>query len=387
MLVTFFSNYMTHHQLPFSAEMVKLLGEGYKFIACEPIADERVNMGFEDMNKKYDFIIRPYEDEKQKELAYRLAVESDVMIFGSGDEKFFRERMRMDKLTFRYAERVLKRGTFIRFIPIKYIRMYNMFLKWKKALYVLCASAYTSHDLSLCGFPPNRCFKWGYFTEIKRQNVDDKIRNKTSNSILWVGRFLGLKHPEAAVLVAEKLKMEGTEFHLTMIGDGEKRGYIEKLIEKKQLENYITLTGSMPSAKVREYMERSEIFLFTSDFHEGWGAVLNEAMNSVCTCVASHAIGSVPFLIDNNKNGLIYKNGDDDELYRKVCYLIKNRDKRITMAKKAYETITDLWSPEIAAEHFMILVDSIINKNKNKIELGCCSRAEIMPNNWYDKRV
>jgi hypothetical protein len=36
----------------------------------------------------------------------------------------------------------------------------------------------------------------------------------------------------------------------------------------------------MPPEEVRVHMEQSNIYLFTSDFGEGWGAVLNEAMNS-----------------------------------------------------------------------------------------------------------
>lgn len=51
----------------------------------------------------------------------------------------------------------------------------------------------------------------------------------------------------------------------------------------------------MKASEVRSYMEKADIYLFTSDFNEGWGAVLNESMNSGCAVVASHAIGSVPF--------------------------------------------------------------------------------------------
>ena len=34
-------------------------------------------------------------------------------------------------------------------------------------------------------------------------------------------------------------------------------------------------------------MEKADIFLFTSDRREGWGAVANEAMNSACALVVS----------------------------------------------------------------------------------------------------
>jgi glycosyltransferase involved in cell wall biosynthesis len=61
----------------------------------------------------------------------------------------------------------------------------------------------------------------------------------------------------------------------------------------------------MAPEAVRDHMEAADIFLFTSDFNEGWGAVLNESMNSACAVVASHAIGSVPFLLKDGENGFI----------------------------------------------------------------------------------
>ena len=61
-------------------------------------------------------------------------------------------------------------------------------------------------------------------------------------------------------------------------------------------------------------MEKSSIYLFTSNFDEGWGAVLNESMNSACAVISSHAAGATPFLISHNINGLLYTSGDVDEL-------------------------------------------------------------------------
>ena len=53
-------------------------------------------------------------------------------------------------------------------------------------------------------------------------------------------------------------------------------------------------------------MERADIYLATSDRQEGWGAVINEAMNSGCAVVADHMMGAVPYLISHEENGMIY---------------------------------------------------------------------------------
>ena len=119
----------------------------------------------------------------------------------------------------------------------------------------------------------------------------------------------------------------------------------------------------MTPEQVRKYMEDAQIFLFTSDRNEGWGAVLNEAMNSACAVVASHAIGATPFLIEHQKNGLIYRDGDRKDLYKNVKRLLDCPQQRMELSKQAYKTIVDEWNAENAAEKVLKLSDcfGIIN--------------------------
>lgn len=106
------------------------------------------------------------------------------------------------------------------------------------------------------------------------------------------------------------------------MGAGPKEKEIKEEIQAKNIENRVFLTGAMSAEKVRHEMESSGIFLFTSDFGEGWGAVLNEAMNSGCAVIASHAAGATPYLVKNGENGLIYESGNDEKLYEKLKYLL-----------------------------------------------------------------
>ncbi|MFQ7839956.1 MAG: hypothetical protein ACLRHD_00755 [Thomasclavelia spiroformis] len=52
MIIAFFSNYLSHHQLPFSEEMNKIRDCEYYFISCEPFNDERIKLGWKSENKK-----------------------------------------------------------------------------------------------------------------------------------------------------------------------------------------------------------------------------------------------------------------------------------------------------------------------------------------------
>ena len=70
MKVTFYSNFLTHHQLPFCLEMQKRLGEDFKFVSTVKIFKWRLDMGFQDLDQKYDFVVRELATEKVRKEFY-----------------------------------------------------------------------------------------------------------------------------------------------------------------------------------------------------------------------------------------------------------------------------------------------------------------------------
>ena len=64
----------------------------------------------------------------------------------------------------------------------------------------------------------------------------------------------------------------------------------------------VEFLGELTHDETIELMRDSEIFLATSNRMEGWGATVNEAMASGCCVVASDAMGSVPYLIEDGLN-------------------------------------------------------------------------------------
>jgi glycosyltransferase involved in cell wall biosynthesis len=380
--VTFISNTLTPHQMPFSEAMYKLIGDKYKFISCVTLSNKRTQMGWR-INDTLTYELRAYE---LLEKVNKLAVESDVVILGSAPDVYIKDRLKMSKLTFKYSERLYKKGLSAKMLPRAIVSSYLHHGRFQKyPIYMLCASAYTAADVAMFGNYKNRMFKWGYFPETKEYNIDDLINSKRSDvlKVLWVGRFVELKHPELALAVAQKLDSEQIDFQLKMIGNGEELERIIQLIHDMGLKNRVILLGAMPPEEVRRHMEEASIYLFTSDFNEGWGAVLNESMNSGCAVVASHAIGSVPFLLKHGENGLIYKNSDVDDLCNKVILLARDIELRETLGRKAYLTIKNTWNAEIAADRFLELCEYLLNGKSCDFDDGPCSKATIINNNWF----
>lgn len=370
--------------------MYRLLEGGYTFVATEEPDAFRTENGWE-LKESVPYELNIHREEHGYQKALALACESDAVLIGSAPEEFIMERLKKQRsaITFRYSERLYKKGRKHFFSPGTLRRMLTYYRFYNRKLYMLCASAYTSADLRLQGTYLGRCYQWGYFPETRYYEGEELSAKKSRDipELVWCGRFIGWKHPEAAITLAHRLSREKIPFRLKMIGTGYLENHLKLMVREYGLEEQVSFPGSMSPRQVREHMETANIFLMTSNFEEGWGAVVNEAMNSGCGIVASHAAGCVPYLITDNENGLIYENGNDNSLYRKVTRLLSDRVFCEQLGQRAYETIISEWNAETAAKRLLLLIEDLKKQGcSDRFQRGPCSKAYILKNNWYKEK-
>lgn len=385
MKIAFVSNYFNHHQRFISNALFSICDGQYVFISTSEMSEERKALGYGEENIP-EYVKYTYKSDIEAQECQNYIDEADVVVYGSAPRNLIEKRLSEKKLTFMYSERLYKKKCPIYKLPVHFFRALKNYIRFKN-FYNLSASAYASLDFSkTCSFI-GKTYKWGYFPVVKRyEDVGVLIKSKKPSSILWCARFIGLKHPEIPIKIAKRLKNEGYNFKLGMIGNGPLEEKAKNVIISNGLSDCVEMLGSMKPEQVREHMEKSEIFLFTSDRNEGWGAVLNESMNSACAVVANSAIGSVPFLIEDGENGYMYKDGDIDDLYNKVKMLLDNPDERKRVSKNAYQTMVDEWNAENAAKKFVALCERMLDGEYKPFpyESGVCSKAEILKDNWYE---
>lgn len=380
MTLLYLSNYFNHHQKPLADALYGLLGDDYCFVETENVPEFRKQLGYKEMTApyviKYNGDTKAYVEEK--------IIKSDVVVYGEAPISLIKPRLLIGRLTFKDDE--CRYRSISRFLKWPVYTYCSLFLNKG---YLLSASAYGPIDYLLSGMNPKKCYRWGYFTEVKEYGSSEQLMlKKTSTNhirILWCGRMIPLKHPESIIYVANKLKNDGYDFELNVIGTGKLEDVIREKIKQYKLEKCVFLLGSMGQKDVRSYMERSDIFLFTSDRNEGWGAVLNESMNSGCAVVAGNNIGSVPYLIQDSVNGLVYNDLDWSDLYIKVKWLIDHPEERREIGKKAYATMKDVWNGNNAAKNLLTLCNALLSNDKTHIMDGPCSKAPLLLRRWHGK--
>lgn len=370
--LVFVSNYFNHHQEALAREFLNIYGDDYIFIARTPFNQKRLAIGYADMNQE-PFVLRAYESQQAMTEAKRLILEAEYVVAVGVNVSVLSERLKAGHISFMQSEPFLK-GPMWR-DAVRILKYYHYSGCRHEAsnpeskFYLLCTGTPARDNYRLCGLFRNKAYKWGYFPATKHyDNLEALLSSKEKGSILWTGRFLDWKHPDLAVTLAKNLKAMNLDFRIKIIGSGPMQETLSRMIDDMNLRECVELKGALPVSEIRAEMEKSQIFLFTSDRGEGWGVVLNETMNSACAVIASDKAGSSTYLVRHGQNGLIFRDRDAGSLTECAASLLREPGEISRLGREAYNTIAGEWNAHVAAKRFIELARAL-RASKGEVSL------------------
>lgn len=376
MRISFFSNFFNAHQLPIALGLAGAPDVDYSFIS---LCDDIDVVGRESLDDDYPFVIPAYRGEACKREAMRHALEDDIVVFGdlAGQEEYIEARAKTGKPFLRYAERLLKRGDWWRFVPPKRYRTWKRFGKYKNDdMTILCSSAFTARDLSMFGFPVEKCLKWGYFPQVDIYPIEAReCELPWDGSLCSAQRLIPLKRVDMQVRLIARLKERGYCCRLAIAGDGPERQKLEELARSLDVADLVKFAGQLNPNDVQSLMRSHDVFLATSNRKEGWGATINEAMASGCVVVASDEMGAAPYLIKDGNNGLLFDSGSEDDFLRKVRCALDSPMKSRELQARAVSTLAGEWSAGEAARRLVRYCEAILDGSELQFESGPMSAA------------
>ena len=136
------------------------------------------------------------------------------------------------------------------------------------------------------------------------------------------------------------LKNKGIKEKLYIIGEGNGRVKIEKMIEEKNLGQDVILLGEKKNPYV--WMKNSKLFIHSSRY-EGLPTVLLEALMMDKFIVSSNCPTGPTEILTNPKAGELFNVGDANQLAEKVLKILYDKDyqkellKNIQLKKKEFE--------------------------------------------------
>ncbi len=368
MKLSMYLNAHSSHQEGLCNAFYDIFGDNFKLVLFGKLPQYRIDAGFEDLSEKYPYCVVLPSDLDEREKALNDVISwSDIGIVGAAPSYIFDRFIAQNKKCFLFSERFYKKGTWRRFYPPT-LKAVKRRYRNNSNFSVLCASAFLPYDLKLSGYK-GECLQWGYFPQIAKKEYASRYNEKVK--LLWIGRLIGLKHVETYIKLAKRLKNENLPCEFTLVGYGEEKEKTLQSIKDNGLEDIITFHDAVPPHEVHNIMREHDIFIATSDYHEGWGVVINESLTTGCVVVASSAMGAVSFLVEDGYNGFSCAWNDDEAYYQAVKKLIENEELRKEMSKNAYNSMVERFSPQVAADRFCRYM------NGERFETGICSTAPI----------
>lgn len=169
-------------------------------------------------------------------------------------------------------------------------------------------------------------------------NIPDKFATPSESSrILNVGRLVPQKAQHLLIEAMSVINGEiRNEWTLEIFGDGEEEENLKSFVEETELEDVIHFRGVVND--LSEPYRSAGMFVLPS-IYEGTPNALLEAMSYGLPCIISDAQTGVLDLIEDGKNGLIFRSEDSKGLSEKIKFLMDNPDLRDEMGRKARKSI------------------------------------------------
>jgi len=167
----------------------------------------------------------------------------------------------------------------------------------------------------------------------------DKTRQKLQirgkeKIIIFIGGLKPVKGIQYLIMAMDIIRRKEPKAKLILVGGGEEKENLEKLVKKLNLKNNVNFVGKVPNEKVPEYLIASDIFVLSS-LSEGFPNTVLEAMVSGLPIVATK-VGGLAEIIKDGKNGFLVEPRNSQELAKKILLLLRddNLRKRISRSSK-----------------------------------------------------
>lgn len=358
-MIVYFSTFLSPHVKPFCDYLYEKTGGRFVYVETQKLSEERRAMGYSFDGQNIPYLQSIVND---KEKWYSIADQSDCVLInpGSSDYTLTEYCVKHSRIVFFVSERLFKKGP-LKIIDLRLWKQAYINLQARKRnVYLLCLGYYVSGDFSLIGFNKNRAYKFGYFPESRYR--DEQQKKQEDNYLLWVGRLINWKRPIFALRIIKKLNKKNIDTHLLLAGDGPQKKLIQHYITTHKLEDRVKLLGFVDNDQVRKLMNGSKACLSTSTRQEGWGAVINEALDAGVPVVASSSVGAAGYLIEDGKNGFTFNTYSVRSAVSAIERM--NKSEMSVLRKNAKDTLRS-WNAEVAGDRFLKIYELIKGGNSS----------------------
>ncbi|MEW6673240.1 MAG: glycosyltransferase family 4 protein [Thermodesulfobacteriota bacterium] len=194
------------------------------------------------------------------------------------------------------------------------------------------------------GTPVHRIYH-GIDLQLFSNDIESRKKNGPPFTIVTVARITPKKGLATVYKALRLLCDQGVALRHILIGDGEDRGKILKLINELGLNDVTQWLGTQPHEVVLEHYRKADLFVLGCEIakngdRDGIPNVLMECMAMGVPVVATH-VSAIPELVVDGKTGLLVPPGEPEKMARAMDRLLTDDDMRIQIIAAARKRIIE----------------------------------------------
>jgi len=184
-----------------------------------------------------------------------------------------------------------------------------------------------------------------------------KRKYESKKIILTVANLIKLKGISYLIQALPKIIEKVPNLVCLIIGKGEERESLEKLVKELSLENYVKFLGPKSHKKVFEYMSVADAFVLPS-INEAFGVVYIEAMAHKVPVIGCLGQG-IEDIVENGKSGILVRPKNVEDLENALIKLLTDEDFAHTIGQAGRKIVEERFTWERRVRELMEVYSSL----------------------------
>ncbi|GAA4847819.1 glycosyltransferase [Algivirga pacifica] len=181
-------------------------------------------------------------------------------------------------------------------------------------------------------------------------------------NVIFIGRLIPLKAPLLAIKIIQRLQQLRNNCHLTIIGEGPEFTACQEHIVYHNLQNIVSMKGSMTQDQVKKELSESHVFLFPGIIDgegrsEAQGLVIQEAQAMELPVIVSD-VGGMKYGMINGETGFVVKEKDIEGFVEKLKWLMDHPEEQQKMGKAARNFVVENYDNKVLGEKLIEIYES-----------------------------
>lgn len=155
-----------------------------------------------------------------------------------------------------------------------------------------------------------------------KEIVDDIVFSKEQFNIVSVAKLTKIKGYDRLVRILKKLREDGLNVHVYIVGIGEEQEKLQKMIDDFGLHEHWTFVGFRENPY--KYVDKADLYVCSSH-REGFSTAVTESIIVGTPVVSTDCSGAKELLGYNNEYGIVVEN-TEEALYHGIKKMIADKD-------------------------------------------------------------